>query len=92
MLEQIKHMWDDHRSLRSIKAVQHRVKLDKTDSRPIHSALYRAVPKATEFGKQEIHRMIAMDAIAPAHMELTSSIVVVPEQDELFSFVSVIGN
>lgn len=39
MLDQFKSIWDG--SFRSIKAVRHRIELDKSASLPIHSALYQ---------------------------------------------------
>lgn len=82
MLEQFGSKWDGH--LESIEAVQHRIKLDKTDRRPIHPAPYYAWPKAREFENQESNWMLAMDVIRPRQAELTSRIVFVPEKDGTF--------
>lgn len=78
ILTQLKSMSDGH--LRSIKAVQHRVELHKTDRQPIHSATYCTGPKATEFEKHEINWILAVDNIEPTQMEWASPIVFVTKK------------
>lgn len=63
------------------KAVQHQIKLEKTENRPIQSILYDAGPKARELEKQEINQILAMDAIEYVKTEWASPIVFVPKED-----------
>lgn len=56
------------------------------DGQPINSALYQAGPKAVQFEKQEIGRMIAMDVIEPDQTELASLIVFVSKKDGTLRF------
>lgn len=51
MLAQFEAMWDGQHW--SIKGVQHRIQLEKSEDRPLHSALYRSRPKPREFNKQK---------------------------------------
>lgn len=46
-----------------MKAAQPFTELDKRDNRHIHFSPLRASPKAREFERQEINRMLSMDVI-----------------------------
>lgn len=50
--------------------------------RPVNSALYHAEPKAREFEKPEIDKMLCMNIIEPAQSECALSIVVASEMGE----------
>lgn len=71
-------MWNDH--LGSIKTVQHRIELERTNSQTIHPATYRSNTKAREFKNQEIGRMLNLDDIEPAPLEWALPIFFVPKQ------------
>lgn len=64
ILEQFESMWAGNYGL--IKAVQPRIELTKKHGQRTHSAPYWADPKAREFKKQEVDRMLAMNVIQPA--------------------------
>lgn len=64
ILSQFARMWDGH--LQSIETAEHRVNLEKSKDRGIHSPPYRAGPKVTELEKLEIKGMLVVDNIEPA--------------------------
>ena len=84
MMSNFSDMWDGR--LGTITAAKHRIDLDPVDSRPIHSAPYRAGPKAREFEKQEIQKMLAMNVIEPAQSEWAAPIVFAPKKDGALRF------
>lgn len=82
--EQFESMLDE--KIDWIKAVQHRIELNKKDGRPIHSAPYRFDKKAREFEKPETDRMLSMDVIESGQTEWTLLIVLVPKKDGIIRF------
>lgn len=72
-------MWDVQ--FWSTKAVQYRIELEQSKYRPIYSALYRADPKAREFEKQEMERILHMNVIKPAQTEWATPIMYLPRND-----------
>ena len=89
MLSEFAEMWDGQ--LGTITAAKHRIDLDPPDSIPIHSVPYRAGPKAREFEKQEIQKMLSMNVIEPAQSEWAAPIVFAPKKDGSLGFVSIIA-
>lgn len=47
----------------------HRVDLELSDERPIHSELYRAGPKSCDLEKPDIDNMLEMNVINPVQTE-----------------------
>lgn len=84
MITQFESMWNDHPG--SFKAVQHRIKFDKTDSQPMNLALIKQGQTEREFEKQEINRMLPMDGIQPSETRCASSIVFVPKKYSTLRF------
>lgn len=76
ILQKFESMWDRHPRLN--KAVQHAVKLETTDKRPIRSALFHAGPLVRKCEKQKINRMLASHVIKPMQTECASPIFFVP--------------
>lgn len=86
IITEFERMWDGDTS--SIKAMQHRIERQKTDIWPIHSAPYRAGPKAREFKNQEIHRVLTMIIIGFAQTKRALAIILISKKDgSLRSFV-----
>lgn len=73
MLENFERMWN--RLFCSIKAVKHRIKLQKIDERPLQSALFRAGPKARGIENQTVDWMLVMGFIVPARTEWVFPII-----------------
>lgn len=55
-------MWVGH--LGRVKATHHRIKLSPEHTRPIHTAAYRAVLKAWEFEKNDIHKILELKSLS----------------------------
>lgn len=86
VLQQFESMWHEH--VGSIKAVHHRIELDKTSSWPIYSALSHAGPKAREFKKQETHRKLVVGAMGRTQTKWDSLLCLSLKMTELFTFAS----
>lgn len=63
-------MWDGH--LGQVKIEKHHIKLTPENTKPIHSASYRAGPEARELGKAEVDKMLSQKAIEPAQIKLAA--------------------
>lgn len=69
-----------------MKAIQHRIELDKANGRPIPLALHRTDPKARDLEKQEPDRMLTMTVIEPTQTGWASPIVLLPKKCDTFRF------
>lgn len=80
-------MSSGHHSLVSIE--KHHIELGPAAARPIHSASYRAGPKAREYERNEISEMLWEGAIKPFHSKCAAAIVFAPMNDisVLFSVI-----
>lgn len=84
MLSELKSLWDDH--MGGIKAAQYRIKLSLEASRPIHSAPHRPAPKAREFEKNGITKMLDLEVIELVRIDWASPFVVAPNKDGMIRF------
>lgn len=64
-----------------IRAVEHKIALDKKDSRQVHSARYQTGPRVRELKMQKIDRMLVIYNIEPAQMERAEPIMLVPRRN-----------
>lgn len=72
--------------LGSIDIAKHRIQLSTTDVRPINFAPYHAGPKAHEFDKTDIDKVLCMEIIGPARSEWASAIVFTQKEDGSLHF------
>ena len=77
LLEEFRDMWSGQ--LGTISATEHRIEVDR-DSRPIYQQPYRAGPKARDFEKEEVDRMLAAGVIEPSSADWASPVVFVPKK------------
>lgn len=56
MLEETERMWEGH--LERINIAKHSIELKASNQCPIYTTPYRAEPKAKDFEKQEVDRML----------------------------------
>ena len=83
MLTDFDDMWSGR--LGTINATKHHINVDPS-AQPIYQQPYRAGPKAREFEKQEIDRMLAEKVIEPSDAEWASPVVFVPKKDGTLRF------
>lgn len=69
-----------------IKEVQHEIELGELTDYPTDSVLYELGPKTGNFEKEDIERLLAMDAFGPAQAEWVSQIVFDPKKDGTIHF------
>lgn len=84
MLAKFENMSVGH--LGSITVVPLRMKIDKSNYRPIHSALHQAGANASEFERQEIETMLPLDVIEPTQTDLAALIESVTKKDGTIRF------
>ena len=83
MLDEFASMWDGH--LGRVSIAKHRIEL-QPGARPSYSAPYRAGPKARDFEKSEIDKMLKAGVIEPAKTEWAAPIVFAPKKDGSLRF------
>lgn len=83
-------MWDGR--LGDIDMAKHRIPLMAPDVRDITSARCRAGPKAHEFEKVYIDKMLLLKVIELAHSKLASPTIFAPEKDGSLRFCIDYGN
>lgn len=84
MLSEFQRMWAGCLDIN--RALNHRIELASADERPILSASYRACPRAREFEKLQIKKMLEMDVFEPVKREWVAPITFEPKKYETLQF------
>lgn len=84
MLTNFQSMWDGQ--LRRVSVAKHRIKLFDESTPTVHSAPYRAAPKAREFEIVKIENMLSQKIIEPTQTEWAPRIVFAPKNHERLLF------
>lgn len=77
-------MWDGH--FGGFNVAKHRFELSPVDAKRIQSLLYKASPKACEFDRIKVNKMLSRKVIEPALAEWAEAIVFVPKKDGSLRF------
>lgn len=84
MQSDFQSMWNRHHT--SITAAKHCIELVNNQTKRVHSAAYRPVPKKREIDKAEVVKMMEQQVFEPVQMEWTAPIVFAPKTDETLRF------
>lgn len=90
MLSKFEILLDSH--LQWVKAALDRIEISSPEAQPIHSAPYRAKPRAHQLEKNEITQMLEPEVIKPVQTELAKPVVFAAKMTRWSCFAWTTGN